>query len=56
MDIKSMIVDLQVYIHIRTGKEVRISPILPLQMFALRATHHIATKWMSENRVTITPV
>ncbi|MEK0370244.1 MAG: hypothetical protein QQN55_03695 [Nitrosopumilus sp.] len=51
-----MIVDLQVYIHIRTGKEVRISPILPQQMFQFKSAWHIAARWLSENKVNIIPV
>lgn len=57
MDIKSMIVDLQVYIHIRTGKnEVHIAYPTPRFMFAFRAAHHTATKWMASHGVMITPV
>lgn len=56
MDIRSMIVDLQIYIHLRTGKEVNINPILPQQLFQFKAAHHIAMNWLIGNGVKIIPV
>jgi len=54
MDIKSMIVDLQCYIHIRTGKQVRITPIFPQEMFSFKSAHFMATKWLHANNIKIT--
>lgn len=54
MDIRSMIAEIQCYIHIMTGKEeiqISVNTNNPKEVFALKSAWHTATRWMQANGV-----
>ncbi len=53
MNIKKMIMYIQIYIHIRKGVEVDISIQNDSDIFKLTAAYNCAINWMNENNVKL---
>lgn len=53
MDYKQMIATVQIYIHIRTGKEVNIRVSGLMEMLQLKTAYDIALEWLQQNNTKI---
>jgi len=56
MNPKQMIAYVQIYIHIRTGKEVNIVINNIGDYVLLNQAYNIATQWLNENNAKITRI
>ena len=59
MDINNMIAVIQIYIAIRKDVEVELNLTQfenPLNIMSLHRAYSLASQWMQENKVNITPV
>ena len=53
MDLNKMIAYVQIYIHIRKEKEVKINIESARDVFLLNKAYNIALNWMQENNVKL---